>query len=103
MGKLAKFIGSQPGYFEENREDDFPWEEQDRIVWYALLLVESGKIIKYGFTPSKSSKRNLIEALKSIEQEDEYLLLGVWTGKYFTSLFILDKDIAIKKLEQASE
>ena len=90
MGKLSKFVVGQPGYFREKAENEFPWDRSDRSVWYSLLVVEAGRIERYGFTSSKSNKTALRSTLKELTREDEALLLGVWTGQYSTHLFILN-------------
>jgi len=99
MAKLKGFLGQVPGYFRENEEDNFPWENTSRVVWYALLVKEEGKIEKYGFTSAKGQKYNLCCALKEIENRDEAMLIGVWTGKHTTNLFVFDIEKAIEKLE----
>jgi hypothetical protein len=102
MGKLSKFIVGQPGYFREGAEDKFPWDCTDRSVWYSLLVVEAGRIERYGFTSSKSNKTALRSTLEELTREDEALLLGVWTGQYSTHLFILNNEKAIEKLKSLS-
>lgn len=98
MGKLSAFVSGHPGYFREGAEEEFPWEQTDKSVWYSLLVVEEGRIERYGFTASKSSKANLRCALEKAIAE-EALLLGVWTGQYSTHLFVLNISTAIKKLQ----
>lgn len=98
MGKLDKFLSGVNGYFEDGREDDFPWDSTGKGVWYSLLVVENKKLVKYGFTSAKGQKKNLVEALKSLLGNDEAMLLGVWNGQYSTSLFELDIKKALKKL-----
>lgn len=98
MAKLDKFLGGSTGYFVGNAEDTFPWDGT-RGIWYSLLVCEEGKIEKYGFTSAKYQKENLRLALMEIDPNDDAILMGVWTGQYNTHLFILDIEIAIKKLE----
>jgi len=100
MGKLDKYLGPVPGYFEVGREKDFPWEFSGGAVWFGLLVVENGKIQRYGFTSAKSSKEMLLEALRALDPDDEVLLLGVWKGQYRTHLFVLNTQKAIKKLQK---
>lgn len=88
-GRLADLV-VHGGYFQVGREADFPWKTSGKGVWYALLLVEQGRIVRCGFTSSQESKGSLVEALGRLRPEDEALLLGVWTGEYGTSLFVLD-------------
>ena len=76
------------------RENDFPWWSTDKAAWY-FTLDKSGKII--GYTPSKTNKKLLIEYLKS---DPEVSLFGVWTGKYSTSIFVLDPKISIEKFRE---
>ena len=99
MRKLANHIVGQPGYFREGAEDEFPWGRTDKSVWYAILTVEDGRIERYGFTSSKSNKAGLCSALQQLTEQDEALLLGVWTGQYSTHLFVLDIPKAICKLK----
>lgn len=99
MGKLSKFIVGQPGYFREGAEEEFPWNSTQKNVWYSLLVVEGGQIERYGFTSSKSNKAGLCSALEELAEGDEALLLGVWTGQYSTSLFILNIPETIRKLK----
>jgi len=78
------------------------WENTSKTTWYSLLVVENSKIEKYGFTAAKGQKRQLLLALEAIENKEEAMLLGIWTGNYSTNLFVLDIDIAIKKLSMLS-
>lgn len=96
-GKLSRFVAGQPGYFRTDC-DEFPWHSTDRSVWYALLIVENGRIVRYGFTSSKSNKEGLCDALESLMAEDEALLLGVWTGRYSTHLFVIEPGVALEHL-----
>lgn len=96
-GKLSKLIAGQSGYFRTDCSE-FPWHSTDRSVWYALLVVEDGEIVRYGFTSSKSSKQALCDALESLAAEDEALLLGIWTGQWSTHLFVLEPATALEHL-----
>ena len=58
-GKLSALIVGQAGYFRTDC-DDFPLHSTDRSVWYALLVVEDGEIVRYGFTSSKSSNKHYV-------------------------------------------
>lgn len=98
-GKLTQFIIGQPGYFRTECEDDFPWNAEDRSVWYALLVLEGGKITRYGFTSSMPNKQGLVNALESLAETDEALLMGVWNGQWSTHLFVLGRDKAIVQLK----
>ena len=98
MGRFTEVIAGIPGYFREHEEEAFPWSNTGRSVWYALFVVESGKIERYGFTSSKSNKASLLTVLNSLSSADEATLLGVWTGQYNTHLFVLDRAIAVEKL-----
>jgi hypothetical protein len=98
MSKFAEFISDVDGYFRVNSEDQFPWAMSGtHAVWYALLTVEDGKIVKYGFTSGNNQKAKLRELLIRLEGT-ESMLLGVWNGQYGTSLFVLDAKIAVAKL-----
>ena len=99
MGKFDKYRADHPGYFEEGRESDFPWHAGSGSVWYSLLVVEDGKIVRYGFTSAKSSEKALAVLLDNLKEE-EAMLLGVWTGNYRTSLFVLDVNKAKKELKR---
>jgi hypothetical protein len=99
MGKLSQHIAGQPGYFREGAENEFPWASTDRNVWYSLLTVEDGRIARYGFTSSRSNKSGLCSALQQLDERDEAILLGIWTGQYSTHLFVLDIPKAINKLK----
>jgi hypothetical protein len=102
VGKLDRFIAGQPGYFREGDENGFPWDRTDKGVWYSLLMIEAGRIERYGFTASKSNKAGLCSALESLTAADEALLLGIWTGEYSTHLFVLDIPKAIPRLKAKS-
>ena len=71
-----------------------------RGAWYSLLVVEDTAIQRYGLTSSKSNKAGLCQALKSLTAADLAILLGVWTGKYKTYLFVLSIPKAIDRLDQ---
>ncbi len=103
MGKFDRYLGPVPGYFRTGYEKEFPWNSTGSSVWYALLIVEEGRICYYGFTSAKSSKRNLVNVLKSLTPQDETILLGIWTGNYRTDLFILDIEKAITELEKVHQ
>jgi hypothetical protein len=96
MGALDSFLSSTPGYFRCGEEDAFPWSATSG-VWYALLVIEEGKIVRYGFTAAKGQKANLRAALAKIGRS-EALLIGVWTGFHRTDLFVLDIQTAVEKL-----
>ena len=100
MGKINRYLGPVPGYFKTDRETEFPWSSTDRSIWFALFVVEDREICWYGFTPSKSSKHNLIKALKALTSQDKAILIGIWTGKYRTDLFVLDIEKSIIELEK---
>jgi hypothetical protein len=99
MGMLDEYIAGMPGYFRDNAEENFPWQESGRIVWYAIFLIEDSKIVHYGFTSSKSNKQGLLQALIKIRDVDSAKLIGVWTGQYRTDLFDLNIEKAISKLK----
>ncbi len=102
MGNLSRFLLSVPGYFREGAEEEFPWSTTGGAVWFALLVVENGKIEKYGFTASKSGKKALTSALQALSADHEALLIGVWTGQYRTDLFILKTDKALAQLQNVA-
>ncbi len=96
MGALDLFLSATPGYFRKAAEEEFPWSATSGI-WFALLAVEEGKIVRYGFTAAKSQKEKMRDALTQLK-DMEALLLGVWTGSHRTDLFVLDIPQAIVKL-----
>ena len=102
MGNLSKFLVGVPGYFRDGEEEHFPWTATGATVWYALFVVENGKLEKYGFTSSKSGKKALVSALQALSQDDESLLIGVWNGQYRTDLFILQAEKALSHLQVVS-
>ena len=101
MGALTEFLSGTPGYFREGCEEEFPWDNTGKTVWYALLNVEGTEVQRYGFTSAVSQKRELIKALKKVKNKGKAILLGVWTGNFSTHLFILNKEKAIELLGKA--
>lgn len=101
MGKLDEFVNGCSGYHINDAEDRFPWDATNGI-WYSLITVEEGQIVKYGFTAAKGSKQKLCETLKHIELVEDAVLLGVWNGQYKTHLFVLDIEKSIEHLEQTA-
>ncbi len=97
MGSLDSFLTSTPGYFRSGGEEEFPWTATGSGVWFALLVVEDGMIVRYGFTAAKGQKAKLKEALGKLGGF-EALLIGVWTGAHRTDLFVLDIVKALAKL-----
>lgn len=92
------------GYFREDGEDAFPWHATERAVWYALITTENGAPVRHGFRASKSSKTNLLQALRAVSTAGRRaMLLGVWNGQYHTHLFDLRIDRAIEKLSAVIE
>jgi len=100
MGKLDVLTGSHTGYFRVGEEGTFPWSNTASSIWYALFVIEDGKICRYGFTPTKSSKESLLNSLKALDPDDEVLLIGIWNGERHTDLFILERGRAIEELEK---
>jgi hypothetical protein len=99
MGLLDEFQSLVPGYFREGEEERFPWSATNG-VWYALLCVEDGKLVRYGFTSAKGQKAHLMLALRAIPKGSESLLLGIWPGQWGTHLFVLDSQAAKRKLAE---
>lgn len=93
-GKLAQFLVGVDGHFRVGEEASFPWHDTDGGIWYALLVVEDGKIRRYGFTSAIDSKEALCDALEALSPGDEALLLGIWTGQYRTDVFVLEPEEA---------
>lgn len=102
MGTLSEFLVGVPGYFRDDAEEHFPWAVTGAGVWYALFVVENGKLEKYGFTSSKSGKKALVSALLALSQDDEFLRIGVWNGQYRTDLFMLEAEKALSHLQVVS-
>lgn len=104
MGKLDQFLSQPAGYIRADLPAEFPWHpkssQHSNALWFMLLVVESGKICRYGFTSGGAQKWKLLQALKGLNLSDEAALFGVWTGKYRTDLFDIDIPTAIKHLEQ---
>lgn len=99
--RFAHLLIGAADYFRENEEASFPWDASDSSVWYCLLVVEHGQIMRYGFTSADSSKSALCSALRSLSPDDQTLLLGVWTGTRRTNLFVLAPSEALAQLEGA--
>lgn len=98
-GKLTKFLVGAHGYYRFGEESSFPWHVADSSVWYSLLVVEKGRICRYGFTSAVASKLALCAALKALSPSDQALLLGVWTGSRRTDLFVLAPSEALAHIE----
>lgn len=98
IGKLANLISGEGGYFREGEGSTFPWHANDRSIWYALLVVEKGHIVRYGFSSSRADKHDLCSALEFLTDKDEALFLGVWNGQWRTDLFVLQPAEALAHL-----
>lgn len=96
-GAFAHLQDQVPGYFRDGEEANFPWAARGKAVWYALFVVEDGKIQRYGFTSAQGQKALLRETLMALDGHHARLY-GVWTGEYGTHLFELDVGQAIEKL-----
>ena len=99
MEEFVDFLAPSGGYYRFGEEESFPWESTKREVWYSLIITTDGNLKKYGFTPSKSQKRSLLELLNKLPESSCAELLGVWSGKYSAHLFCLDIEIAKEKLK----
>ena len=92
------------GYFRMKEEEQFPWDATDRKVWYAIFVVDGGKISREGYTAAKTNKISLAARLEILlSEKTEHVLIGVWSGNYSTHLFVLNSRIAIKKLIRATK
>ncbi len=101
MSALNSFLDSfHPGYYRTGESERFPFDFHRSGIWYSLLVVENGRICRYGWTNAKAQKHLLLAALKAMPVDTEHLLLGVWTGASRTDLFVLDSAIAIRELEK---
>jgi hypothetical protein len=103
-----EFLGYNCGQYQEtrfrrNQEDEFPWNSSGSEVWFAVLTLEFKIIQYYGFSSSKSGRKNLLELLKEVSDTHFLTLIGIWNGEWRTDLFILNKKIAIKKLEEVTK
>jgi hypothetical protein len=88
------------GYLRSGKEETFPWSKTDRKIWFAIVW---GDLSMNGWTSSKASKRELSSRLKQLISEgSKFKLIGIWTGNYYSSLFILDPAIAIKYLDSST-
>jgi hypothetical protein len=99
---LTDFQDAVPGNYRTGATETFPFASTDSAIWYSLLVVESGKITRLGFTSAKGQKKRLLAALQAVGTQ-EHLLLGVWTGSHRTALFVLDSAVAIRELGKLPE
>jgi hypothetical protein len=97
---FEEFRADHPGYFRIGEENHFPWDRTDNSVWYALFAPFNNEIQYVGYTPAKSSKRKLLEAITTIK--GSLILIGVWHGERRTDLFFLDIKTAIKHLKEVT-
>jgi hypothetical protein len=86
-----------PGYYRTGETHLFPFAVSDSSIWYALLVIQDGKIVRLGFTSSKAQKKRLLAALIAT-QDSAPLLFGVWTGSHKTALFVLEPAVAMVEL-----
>lgn len=99
------FLSSDPRHFDRhgfrfNEEDSFPWDGGGSGIWFGVLTLESGAVQYYWFTSARSQKENLLGLLKKVSDTHFLTLIGVWHGQWRTDLFVLDRGIAIEKLEK---
>ncbi|MGS6581760.1 hypothetical protein ACW68H_20080 [Vibrio diabolicus] len=88
------------GFFATGEEETFFWECKDRLVWYSLTIYKNNKVYKFGYR--SSNKTELLRDLENLPEGCTIELIGIWTGQWYTKLFLLDKDIAIEKLKEFS-
>jgi len=85
--------------FREDETDQFPFNNTDRGVWYAIITHDI-LFPRLAFTSSISGKQDFVDTIKKIRREGKfYLLLGIWAEKWRTDIFILNEDIVLKRLK----
>jgi hypothetical protein len=91
-------MGDDRMTFRNGETDHFPVDRTDREIWYAII-VSDDNFSRYGFTSSKSGKKDFVEMIKELNGEKQKtLLLGIWKGQWKTDLFILDEKIIVDKI-----
>lgn len=100
MIDLEKYEGIDlnNGFFTIGEEEHFFWECKERLVWYSLTLYKGDKVFKFGYR--SSDKPELVRDLENLPKDCTAELIGIWTGNYYTKLFLLDIDIAVQKLKE---
>lgn len=85
--------------FRNGETDHFPVDRTDRTIWYAIIVFSSD-FTRYGFTSSKSGKKDFVEMIKKLNSEGQkLLLLGIWQGQWKTDLFVLDEKTIVEKIK----
>jgi hypothetical protein len=78
----------------------FPFDRDDRKVWYAIIEYDITGFHETAYTSSKSGKADLLAALMLLRSSSrKYLLLGIWMGEWKTDLFILDPSIVRSRMK----
>ena len=96
---LPLLLSVSGGHFRFGDEADFPWRAHSG-VWYFYLARGPAGLTQKGFTSTKDGKWGLLEELGAT-RPDQGHLFGVWTGKWDTHVFVLDRQIAIARLSEA--
>jgi len=86
--------------FRYNETEDFPIYFNESAYWYIIIKGGEGKPNLLQFSNSKGQSKKLVEYLKSKFDESTDIVLGSWTGKWSTDLFVLDPTLMIKKIEK---
>jgi hypothetical protein len=98
-----EFQSSTPGYWRPGEEERFPWASTGS-VWYGLVVLENGKLERYGWTSAKSQMTDLLAVLQRVQKLNvPALLIGSWSGEFKTHFFVLDPAASIPHLHKVLE
>lgn len=89
-------IATSGGYFRRGAEAEFPWDARSG-AWYILLSETSRGVELRGFRSTVGDKVDLVHALRRRKYR-RARLLGIWTGKWESHLFILNTRKAERRL-----
>lgn len=86
--------------FRTGETREFPFDRDDRKVWYALIEYDITGFHETAYTSSKSGKADLLAMLIQLRgMNRKYYLLGIWQGEWKTDLFVLDPIIVRSRLK----
>lgn len=91
------------GKFRENETDEFPISFNISAYWYIIIKGTKNKPELIQYSNSKEQSRKLVEHLETNFRKTKDILLGSWTGKWITDLFILDPKVMIKRIKEILE
>ena len=91
-------INPSGGYWRHDATDEFPFHIHSKGVWCSLFIPTASGIRVHGYTGSDTNRKMLLSDLRSIEDGDGVMLIGVWHGNWNTHLYVLDRQLAIEKL-----